>query len=125
MDQETLVTGGRALIKALDDSGIRSQFAMWVHNSDTDTWKLWIVPPKELTDKREFYRRVAEVISKDRNSYFGIDIGDTEMKSDAHPVVKNIRLLFGPPGAAIVTFRGRSTMNGFVMPEGICLRAYA
>ena len=46
---------------------------MWVHATDTDTWKLWIVPPTGLTDKQEFYRRISEVTSKNPAALGGID----------------------------------------------------
>jgi hypothetical protein len=45
MDQNTLVSSGHALVSELDKAGFRPRLAMWVHNTDTDTWKLWIVPP--------------------------------------------------------------------------------
>jgi hypothetical protein len=39
---------------------------MWVHNTDIDTWKLWLVPPRGLTDKHEFYRRLFEIATNHR-----------------------------------------------------------
>ena len=88
MDQNTLVSAGHALVKALDAVGLNPRLAMWVHATDTDTWKLWIVPPVSLNDKQEFYRRVSEVVTKNRADLGGIDASDTEMVLDSHAAVR-------------------------------------
>jgi hypothetical protein len=60
------VNSGHTLVRALDDAGLSPRLAMWVHSTDTDTWKLWVVPPEGVNDKQEFYRRIAEIITKHR-----------------------------------------------------------
>ncbi len=64
MDQTSLVKSGHALIDALSEAGIAPRAAIWVYNSDADIWRLWIVPSNTITDQREFYRRIAEVIAQ-------------------------------------------------------------
>src|SRR5262249_20074026 len=90
MDQNVLVASGHALVKALDAIGIPPRAAVWVHNTDTDTWKLWIVPHKEVSDQRTFYRQVAEVVTKNRDQLSGLDASDTEMVSEAHPAIAGL-----------------------------------
>ena len=62
MDKDLLVSSGTALVRVLDDNGLKPRAAMWVYNSDTDIWRLWIVPEKGVSDKAEFYRRLARII---------------------------------------------------------------
>jgi len=121
MDQSTLVTGGHALVKRLDVAGLRPRLAMWVHNTDTDTWRLWIVPPPGRTDKREFYRTVAQILSKDRAAFGDIDASDTEMILDTHPAMNGLKKLLRAPDLTSIHFSGNK-FNGFYVPEGIILR---
>src|SRR5256885_17127606 len=122
MDQEILVKGGHALVKAMDAAGIAPRVAMWVHNTDTDSWKLWIVPPRTMTDKREFYRRIAELISKNQAELAGIDVSETEMVAESHPAMQGIGRFIRAPGLTTVHFTG-NRFNGFYLPDGIILRS--
>lgn len=122
MDQNTLVASGHALLTALDRDGLSPRIAMWVHNTDTDTWKLWIVPPKNMNDKHEFYRRVSVVVSQNRAALGGIDASDTEMVSDNHPAMQGIGRFMRAPGLNNIHFSG-NRFNGFYLPDGIILRS--
>jgi hypothetical protein len=122
MDQNTLVSGGHALVRELDNAGLHPRAAMWVHNTDTDTWKLWIVPPRGLTDKHEFYRRISVIVANNRAALGGIDTSDTEMILDTHPAMKGMEQFMRMPGLGSVHFSG-NRVNGFYMPDGIILRA--
>ncbi len=121
MDQNTLVSAGHALVKALDAIGLNPRLAMWVHATDTDTWKLWIVPPVGLTDKQEFYRRVSEVVSKNRAAFGGIDASDTEMVLDSHPAMRGLRGFISMAGLGSTYFSG-NRFDDFYLPDGIILR---
>jgi len=121
MDQSILVTSGHALVKALDDAGLPPRAAMWVHNSDTDTWKLWLVPSEGTVDKREFYRQLSEIVSKKRVELGGIDSSDTKMILDSHPAAKGLRKFIKAPGLESIQFPG-NRFNGFYLPDGIILR---
>jgi hypothetical protein len=121
VDQSALVSSGHALVRALDAAGLQPRFAMWVHNTDLNTWKLWLVPPSGLTDKREFYRRVAVLVAQHRNELGGLDVSDTEMITEAHPAVKGLRGFMHAPGLTDIHFSGNS-FNGFYLPDGIILR---
>jgi hypothetical protein len=69
VDSNLLVRAGHKLIDVLEAKGIRPRAAMWVHNTDVDTWKLWIVPPKGFKEERAFYRKVAEAASENRDVF--------------------------------------------------------
>ncbi|MFL9827475.1 hypothetical protein [Rhodoplanes sp. SY1] len=122
MDQNVLVSSGQSLVKAMDETGLAPRIAMWVHNSDTDTWKLWIVPPRGLHDKREFYRSVAAIIARNRDTLQSIDASDTEMVPESHPAMKGLGRVIRMPGLGVAHFAG-NRFNGFYLPDGIVLRS--
>lgn len=122
MDQAALVASGQALVKELDKTGYAPRLAMWVHSTDFDTWKLWLVPPVGKSDKADFYRRIAQIISSNRNTFGGLDVGDTEMILDSHRAINGLKRFMRMPGLGSVHVAG-STLNGFYLPEGIILRS--
>ena len=121
MDQNTLVSSGHALLKRLDAAGLQPRLAMWVHNTEMDTWKLWLVPPTGVLDKQDFYRQVAQIVSKHRAELGGIDVSDTEMILDTHPAVRGLKAFIKAPGLGNISFSG-NRFNGFYLPDGIILR---
>jgi hypothetical protein len=122
MDQSTLVNGGQALVSALDAEGFSPRLAMWVHHADTDTWKLWLVPPRGKIDKADFYRRIAKIVSAHRNELGGVDASDTEMMADDHVAVQGLGKFLRLQGIGNVHFSG-NRFNGFYVPDGIILRS--
>jgi hypothetical protein len=121
MDQTVLVNAGHTIVKALDTAGIPPRAAMWVHNTDTNAWKLWIVPHASVKDKRDFYRRIADIVSKHRAELGGIDASDTELVSDEHPAIRGLRVILKMPGLGAARFTD-NRFNGFFLPDGIILR---
>lgn len=121
MDQNTLVSSGHALVKALDNAGIGPRLAMWVHKTDTDTWKLWLVPPIGLHDKHDFYRHISRAISENRADMGGLDTSDTEMVEDTHPAIRGLRGFMRMPGLGSSYFSG-NRFNNYYLPDGIILR---
>lgn len=122
MDQNTLVKSGHTLLKAMDEAGFSPRFAMWVNNSDTGTWKLWIVPMAGQKDKMDFYRRISHVISAHRSELGSFSASDTEMVLDTHPAMVGMKNFIRAPGLSNLSFSG-NRFNGFYLPDGIILRA--
>jgi hypothetical protein len=122
MDQNTLVSSGQALVSAMDAEGFGPRLAMWVHNTDTDTWKLWLVPPTGKKDKADFYRRIARIVSANRTKLGGLDASDTEMILDDHTAVQGLSKFIRAPGVNSISFSG-NRFNGFYVPDGIILRS--
>ena len=122
MDQSTLVSSGQSLIRVMDETGLSPRIAMWVHNSETDAWKLWIVPPRGLDDKLEFYRTVSELIARNRDRLPGIDASDTEPVPDSHPAMKGLGRVVRVTGVGAAHFPG-NLFDGFYLPDGIVLRS--
>lgn len=106
----------------MDESGFGPRLAMWVHNTDTDTWKLWLVPPKGKVDKEEFYRRIVEIVSKKRTELGNIDASDTEMVLDTHRAVKGISRFIKMTELSSAHFNG-NMFDGYYLPDGIILRS--
>lgn len=109
-------------MRAMDDAGFPPRMAVWVHNTDTDTWKLWVVPPKGLTDERDFFRRCAAVVSANRPSLGGLDVSDVKMVEETHPAMVGLSVAVRVPGLARVHFSG-NRFNGFYLPDCIILRS--
>jgi hypothetical protein len=80
-----------------------------------------VVPPQSLTDKREFYRRIAELVSKERPQLHGLEASDVEMISTAHPAIRGLRSFMRVEGIGDMYLTG-NTLNGFYLPEGIVIR---
>lgn len=121
MDKDLLVSSGTALVQLLDSNGLKPRAAMWVYNSDTETWRLWIVPAQALDNKAEFYRKLAAVISNNRDKLPGFDIGYVEYKSAEHPVVKGMRSVIRMDGLGSAHLTN-NRLNGIFLPDGIVLR---
>jgi hypothetical protein len=122
MDQSLLVSRGHSLIKALDEDGFRPRVAMWVYNSDADSWRLWIVPPEGFADMRAFYRRITDIVANNKEILSDIDASDTEMVLESHPAMKGIGEYLKMPGLGSSYFSGNKFGN-FYLPEGIILRS--
>jgi hypothetical protein len=122
MDQNTLVSSGHVLVKAMDAAGFSPRLAMWVHSDDPDSWKLWLVPPAGKLDKADFYRHVVQVVSGHRQELGDIDAADTVMVPDTHPAVRGLRGFIRLQGLGNSHFSG-NRFNGFYLPEGIVLRS--
>lgn len=120
MDQSLLVTSGHQLVDLLRARGLNIKAALWFHNVDADSWRLWIVPGKEMKDKHEFYRIISETISAHRNFLSGIDASDTELIMENHPVISALRGAFKVTGQSTVTIEN-SYLNGFYLPRAIII----
>jgi hypothetical protein len=94
---------------------------MWVHQDEAAPWKLWIVPHASLTDKREFYRRLSDIVRRDRDKLGGVDAADTEMILASHPAIQALKNILRMPGLGAAHF-SNNRFNGFYLPDGIILR---
>jgi hypothetical protein len=121
VDKNTLVEEGSRLIRWLDGSKLKPRAAMWVYNSETENWKLWIVPASAVKDKQEFYLTLSDIISAHRDELPGFDISSVEFKSDTHPAVKGLGAMLRMDGLGSAHF-SNNRFNGFLLPDGIVLR---
>lgn len=121
MDTDILVKEGQKLVQLLDDSAVKPRGAVWVYSSEADAWKLWIVPSETITDKREFYRIVAQTITQHRDDLPSLDVGLIEFKSADHPVMIGLGRFMRVTGVSAVSV-SNNRFNGFLLPDGVVLR---
>ncbi|MFN5127296.1 MAG: hypothetical protein ACK519_02885 [Sphingomonadaceae bacterium] len=121
MDKNALVESGSKLVKWLDESSLKPRAAMWVYNTEADTWRLWIVPASGLNDKREFYLALSDIIAAHRDEIPGFDISSVEFKAETHPAVQGLKKMFRMEGLGSAHLSNNS-FNGFLLPDGIVLR---
>jgi hypothetical protein len=121
VDKHTLVEEGSKLVQWLDESKVKPRAAMWVYNSETETWKLWIVPASTVQDKHEFYLALSDIISAHRDELPSFDISSVEFKSDTHPAVKGLGAMLRMDGLGSAHL-SNNRFNGFLLPDGIVLR---
>ena len=121
MDASVLVSQAQELTRALDAAKIGPRAVMWVHSDDTDRWRLWIVPARGITDKRDFYRRIAETISQNAERLSGLDVGSVEFVPDKHPAMQGLGRLLSLPGVGNAAFSG-NRFNGYYLPKGVVIR---
>ena len=122
MDKAILVTSGAALVEAMDRDGISPLVAMWVRVEDTEDWRLWIVPPAGNDDKHEFYRRIASIISSNRDKLGTLSVSDIQYVAATHPAMQGIRRYLELEDVGAAPFGG-NRFDGYYLPEGIILRS--
>jgi hypothetical protein len=122
MDRELLVVSGQKLVRLLDKTELAPIFAMWVANSERESWKLWIVPPAGQQDKKLFYGTVSRLISGNIADLNGLEISDVELMDSKNPAVSAISSAIHVPDLGASRF-GNNYFNGFYMPDGIILRS--
>jgi len=124
MDTNTLVTSGHSIVEAMDRANISPKLAMWVHNEESETWKLWLLPQSinVKIDAQNFYRKMSVLISENRPNLGGIDISDLELIPPKHPVIEGMKRFIRAEGLNSIHLSG-NTYNGFYLPDGILLRS--
>lgn len=119
MDQELLVKEAQALTKCLDQTKVAPRAVMLVVSAETGNWRLWIVPKDDGIDKQEFYRIVAEEISK--NEVAQIDVGAVELKKSTNPAVQGLGQMIKSPGISSM-YMNNNIVNGVLIPDGVLIR---
>jgi hypothetical protein len=125
MDQDTLVgpnvAAAQKLTQLLDAAGIGPRAVLWVRESDTALWRLWIVPNKGITDKQDFYRRIVNVISGHRGELSGLEASDTVFVADSHPAIQGLKDFIRVEGTSNVHF-SNNVLHGFFLPDAMIVR---
>jgi hypothetical protein len=121
MDTSILVSQAQELTRGLDQTRVKPRAVIWVRADDLDTWRLWIVPDENIRDKRDFYRQVAETISRNFDKVGGLDVGSVEYVTAEHPAMKGLGNYLSIPGIGSSTFSG-NRFNGYYLPEAIIIR---
>jgi hypothetical protein len=119
MDQSTLVKEAQVLTMALDGTKIAPRAVMITIPSDSNHWKIWIVPGSENFNKQEFYRIIAEVIA--RNDLKNIDMGSVELRPSTSLGIVGLSKLLHMEGVGSVNISSNA-YEGMLLPDGIVIR---
>lgn len=119
MDHDILVKQAQKLTLFLDETIVEPKAVMLVISQETDNWRLWIVPSKDTINKQEFYRIVAETITK--NGISEIDVGSIELAKSTNPAMIGMNGFLRMPGIGSAQF-SNNTYNGVLLPDGIVIR---
>jgi hypothetical protein len=122
MDKETLVSVGRRIVTELDKTELRPRFAMWVQNSEFMTWKLWLLPGRDVTKSEDIYRDYFRKLASVLEDSDGIDTSMVQLVKSDDPAVRAIATAFHVPGLSDVHL-GNNLFNGYYMLDGILLRS--
>jgi hypothetical protein len=123
MDQDILVDSGRHLVDLLIANNLKPRVAMFVRNPDTGSTRLWLMPPPKLTGPKhqnEIFRKLAELISKNRDKISSLEVSDIDLIAEDHPAILGMRGAFKVTGRSLIQVR-QSTFNGFFLPEATIL----
>ena len=121
MDTTVLVSEAQRLVTLLDEEGYPPRGAMLFYNSEVDSWRLWIVPSKNLTDQKQFFGRIASLIVDHQSQFTLLDASDVDLRLDDHPAIKGLSGFIQIDGLQAAHLSG-NTFNGFYIPDGIVLR---
>ncbi len=119
MDQEILVREAQALTSALDKTKIAPRVVMVTTSSETESWKIWIVPKSDEIDKQEFYRIVAETISI--SELRNIDVGSVELRTSSNAAIVGMSKFIRMEGIGSANL-SNNTFDGVLLPDGIVIR---
>jgi hypothetical protein len=122
MDKDAMVKSAHALIDSLEEKGHRPKFVMWVHKGDSDTWKLWLKPDKDLADQQQFYRTLSSIMADEPFVELGITAGDVEFLPQDHLASKSVASVIRSTGKGSITM-SQNVLNGFLIPDGILVRS--
>ena len=115
------VSAAQRLTRLLDASGIPPRAVVWAYESDRRAWRLWIVPPAGLSDKREFYLRLADVFAANASALVGFDLGEVQFVRDDHPAIRGLAKMFRLPGVNDA-YVSDNVLNGYYLPDAIVIR---
>lgn len=119
MDQEVLVSEAQALTKALDNTKVLPKAVMITLSSETGNWKIWVVPENDDINKQEFYRIIAEQISK--IGLDNVEVGSVELRASTNPAILGLSKFLRMEGVGSAHL-SNNTFNGILLPDGIVIR---
>lgn len=121
MDSKVLVSEAKTLVQLMDELGVGPRGAMLVRNPETDTLRLWIVPPESLLETRPFYAQISSIIVDHSDQFSILDAGDIDLRKEDHPAIDGLGKMFRVEGITETHLSG-NMFNGFYLPDGILLR---
>ncbi|GGD93169.1 hypothetical protein GCM10011390_09910 [Aureimonas endophytica] len=114
------MTNGHLFLDELDKTRFRPDAALWVHDTDLDAWRLWVVPAVPKPDKHEFYRTVSTVLSR-AGSRIDLSPSAVRLVPFDHPAIRALAAIYGGDRQGDLSLSS-NMLNGFFIPDGIVIR---
>lgn len=128
MAEETLVApsvaAAQRLTRLLDEAGYAPRAVLWAYTSDAESWRLWVVPPADLADKRDFYLVVAGIFADYSAELQGMRLGDVLHVGPDHPVIRGLDG-FGAARDIGEMRISHNMLNGYFLPAAVVVRLAA
>jgi hypothetical protein len=124
MDTSALVREGKRLIELMDGAGLSPKAAILVPDSETGTWRIWVVPPKEeylKISQFNYHGKISSTIVDHQDQFSLLTGGDVDLRSAEHPAIRALAVVVRLDGIGDVHLRAIA-INGFFVPDCIVLR---
>jgi hypothetical protein len=115
------VTAAQRLVALLDSEGLAPRAALWVYEANRESWRLWIVPPKGMVDKRAFYLQLAKLFAARSEELPGLDLGEVQFMTDDHPAIVGLGRVVKITGVSDARL-SNNVVDGYFIPEAIVIR---
>lgn len=89
---EDMIIAGARLLKDLDDAGVEVQDALWIHQPESQTWRLIIAMPALKTrGPLQAYRRILEVESTLTANKLTVGVENISVVDTKDPLIGALR----------------------------------
>ncbi|MGJ9459651.1 hypothetical protein [Oceanobacillus sp. CF4.6] len=130
MDKRTLVESdfrnGGNLILALDNANFAVHSALWLFDTERDSWRLMIASEKvDHSGPKKAYEGIYKVINKlkEKEENFTITLDNISVVSPFHVLIKNIGTAIHTGAESIAGIRfSRNTINNYYIEDAYIYR---
>ena len=121
--RKELIDAGAALIRKLDESGLRPDAAFWFYFPETQVWKLVVAEVKVgKNGPKEIYRQIQRILGQMKNELAELSLDDLALSKPDAPLVTLMRNAI-PTGSGIQGIRlSNNVVNGTVIDEAYIYR---
>jgi hypothetical protein len=121
--RQDLIDAGAALIRMLDESGLRPDAAFWFYFPDAQAWKLVLAEVRVGTDgPKEVYRRIQRILGKSREQFSALSLDDVTLATPDAQLVNVLRMaLRTSPNISGIRF-SNNAINGTVIEDAYIYR---
>jgi len=118
-----MIETGAALVRKLDESGIKPDAVFWFYFSDKQAWKLVIAEVKVGEQgPKEMYRQIQKILAKFPKEISGLSLDDIALAKPDAPMVALLRVaLRTGPEIGGIRFKN-NVINGVLIEDAYIYR---
>jgi hypothetical protein len=120
MDKSLLVRVGQHLLTFLEREGADVDVAAWILSPETP-WRLWLAP-KKYVDRHSFYLKLAQVLSRHRQSIGDLEISDVQIVEPSSPILPALKKFRGSVSPIFPVWLTSESLGGYYVQEGVILK---